>query len=84
MKSQSEQIAPDDPLRLSATLDAELPELVTKMKQLGLEGLVAKRLGSRYESGKRSKSWLKQRFNQVEEFVIGGYIPYSAPMTAAS
>lgn len=45
------------------------------MKSLGLEGLVAKRLGSRYESGERSKSWVKQRFNEVEEFVIGGYIP---------
>ena len=40
-----------------------------------LEGIVAKRRGSRYQSGKRSKAWLKHRFNQVEEFVIGGYLP---------
>jgi bifunctional non-homologous end joining protein LigD len=45
------------------------------MKKLGLEGIVAKRRGSRYESGKRSKAWLKHRFNQVEEFVVGGYLP---------
>jgi hypothetical protein len=30
-----------DPLRLSATLDAPLPRLVSRMKRLGLEGIVA-------------------------------------------
>lgn len=69
------QIPLQEPLRLSATLDAPLPTLVARMKSLGLEGLVAKRLGTRYESGKRSKLWLKHRFNQVEELVVGGYIP---------
>lgn len=67
-----------DPLRLSATLEASLSTLVPKTKKLGLEGLVAKRLGSRYESGERSRAWLKQRFNQVAEFVIGGYLPDGA------
>ena len=65
----------EDPLRLALTIDAKLSTVTSRMKKLGLEGIVAKRRGSRYESGKRSKSWLKHRFNQVEEFVIGGYIP---------
>jgi bifunctional non-homologous end joining protein LigD len=63
-----------DPLRVAATLDAKLTTLIPKMKKLGLEGIVAKRRGSRYESGKRATTWLKHRFNQVEEFVIGGYV----------
>lgn len=63
-----------DPLRVSAILDAPLKKLVPQMKRLGLEGLVAKRLGSRYES-RRSAAWQKQRFNETGEFVIGGYIP---------
>ena len=64
-----------DPLRLSAALDAPLHRLVPQMKKLGLEGIVAKRLGSRYESGRRSPAWQKKRFNETGDFVIGGYIP---------
>jgi bifunctional non-homologous end joining protein LigD len=41
----------------------------------GLEGIVAKRKDSRYESGQRSGAWQKMRFNQGQEFVIGGYTP---------
>lgn len=39
----------------------------------GLEGLVAKKSDSLYESGRRSKSWLKLKGTQEEEFVIAGY-----------
>jgi ATP-dependent DNA ligase len=41
----------------------------------GFEGIVAKRLDSRYEAGRRSGAWLKMRVNQGREFVIGGYTP---------
>ena len=40
-----------------------------------LEGIVAKRADSRYESGRRSGSWIKLRYNCRQEFVIGGYTP---------
>jgi DNA ligase D-like protein (predicted ligase) len=39
----------------------------------GLEGVVAKRLDSVYETGRRSGSWSKHRINGGQEFVIGGY-----------
>ena len=65
----------EDPIRLALSVDAKLSTVTRRMKKLGLEGIVAKRRGSRYESGKRSKAWLKHRFNEVEEFVIGGYLP---------
>ncbi|MFC5571265.1 DNA ligase D [Lysobacter yangpyeongensis] len=39
----------------------------------GFEGVVGKRLDSRYEAGKRSKAWLKVKPVQSAEFVIGGY-----------
>lgn len=35
------------------------PELIVACAQLGLEGLVAKRLDSRYRPGERSKDWVK-------------------------
>lgn len=38
----------------------------------GLEGVVAKRLDSRYES-RRGQSWLKIKTMKTDEFVIGGY-----------
>ncbi|HJT17532.1 MAG TPA: non-homologous end-joining DNA ligase [Thermoanaerobaculia bacterium] len=74
-KALLEQLPLEDPIRLGLSVDAKLSTVTRRMKKLGLEGIVAKRRGSRYESGKRSKAWLKHRFNQVEEFVIGGYLP---------
>ena len=40
---------------------------------LGLEGMVAKRRSSLYEPGTRSRSWLKVKAVQADDFVIGGY-----------
>ena len=47
--------------------------LIESVKALGFEGLVAKRLDSRYEAGMRSGAWQKMRVNRGQEFVIGGY-----------
>ena len=44
----------------------------------GLEGVVAKRLNSKYQAGKRTKDWRKIPFRKREEFVVGGYLS-SAP-----
>src|SRR5262249_9874975 len=42
-------------------------------QEFGLEGLVAKRLNSVYESGRRSGAWVKFKITKSQEFVIGGY-----------
>ena len=39
----------------------------------GIEGLVAKRRDSVYESGKRSRNWQKIKSRMTEEFVVGGF-----------
>ena len=62
-----------EPVRYAGMLNAPLPQLVASVKAQGLEGLVAKRLDSRYEPGLRSGAWKKMRVNQGQEFVIGGY-----------
>jgi ATP-dependent DNA ligase len=62
-----------EPVRYAAPLDASLTVLVESVKAQGLEGLVAKRLDSRYEAGLRSGAWQKMRVNRGQEFVIGGY-----------
>ena len=41
----------------------------------GLEGVVAKRLDSHYEPGRRTGAWLKIKHVQRQELVIGGWIP---------
>ncbi len=44
-------------------------------RQQNLEGVVAKRLGSRYEPGRRSPAWRKIKNVSRQEFVIGGWKP---------
>jgi bifunctional non-homologous end joining protein LigD len=52
------------------------PEQIEKaVRELHLEGVVAKRIASRYEPGKRSRSWVKVKFNRRQEFVVGGFKP---------
>ncbi|MGA9048330.1 MAG: DNA ligase D [Dehalococcoidia bacterium] len=41
----------------------------------GLEGIIAKRLDSLYEAGRRSHSWLKIKATLSDDFVIGGFTP---------
>ncbi len=45
------------------------------MMDLGMEGLMAKKRGSRYEPGKRSACWLKVKNAEVDEFFVAGYRP---------
>jgi bifunctional non-homologous end joining protein LigD len=40
--------------------------------EMGLEGIVGKRLGSRY-AGRRTQDWMKIKCDRRQEFVIGGY-----------
>jgi len=49
--------------------------LLEAANQQGLEGIMAKRLGSRYLPGKRSRDWLKIKGHGRQEFVIAGYTP---------
>lgn len=64
-----------DPIRYSPILDAPLEALVRSVKEQGLEGLIAKHRGSKYEPGERSGAWQKMRVNRSQELVIAGYTP---------
>ena len=50
---------------------------------LGLEGMVAKRRNSLYEPGARSRSWLKVKAVQADDFVIGGYTKGTGARTSS-
>jgi bifunctional non-homologous end joining protein LigD len=49
--------------------------LLRLTQEQGLEGLVAKRLDSRYLPGRRSRSWLKVKNTARQELVVGGWLP---------
>ena len=44
-------------------------------ERFGLEGVVAKRLDSIYEPGRRSRQWIKIKYTTRQEFVVGGWLP---------
>jgi ATP-dependent DNA ligase len=59
----------------SAPLPGTPARIEAAVRKLKLEGIVAKRRNSPYEPGKRSKAWVKVKFNRRQEFVVGGYKP---------
>jgi DNA ligase D-like protein (predicted ligase) len=67
----------NDPIRYSPALDAGLDALIESVKAQGFEGLVAKRLDSKYQPGLRTGAWQKMRVNRGQELVIAGYTPSS-------
>ncbi|MCE5287077.1 MAG: non-homologous end-joining DNA ligase [Pelosinus sp.] len=50
-------------------------DMLKATRNLGLEGIMAKRLDSLYLPGKRSNDWLKIKNKLRQEFVIGGWLP---------
>jgi bifunctional non-homologous end joining protein LigD len=49
--------------------------LLAATREQGLEGVVAKRLTSTYQPGKRTRNWLKTKHYQRETFLVGGFVP---------
>ena len=43
--------------------------------QYGLHGVIAKRAGSRYQPGRRSRSWVETALRRTQEVVVGGWVP---------
>jgi bifunctional non-homologous end joining protein LigD len=64
---------PFENIRLSDELRGSKGDLLRVTEEFGLEGLVAKRPNSVYESGRRSRAWVKFKITKNQEFVIGGY-----------
>ncbi|MDX2154574.1 MAG: DNA ligase D [Bryobacteraceae bacterium] len=67
-----EIIQPHDRLHYSPAFEAKGEEMLAAARELGLEGVMAKRADSRYES-RRSRCWLKVKAFERQEFVIGGF-----------
>ncbi len=67
--------AEDGHVQVPPALDATLGEAVEASRQLGLEGIMAKRLTSDYQPGARSSSWVKIKHLRTQEVVVVGWRP---------
>jgi bifunctional non-homologous end joining protein LigD len=74
-KAALEKLVSDAPqnIRYSPPLSGDVERVVREMKARGLEGLIAKKIDATYESGRRSRCWVKFKWVAEQEFVIGGY-----------
>jgi len=74
-KAKLEELLKKPPgvIRYSVSFTKDIKELLIRAQGLGLEGLIGKRAGSRYEAGKRTGAWIKIKLHLEQEFVIGGY-----------
>jgi bifunctional non-homologous end joining protein LigD len=61
--------------RTPAHREGDGAELLDATREQGLEGIVAKRLDSPYDSGRRSGAWIKVKNVLRQEVVIGGWSP---------
>jgi bifunctional non-homologous end joining protein LigD len=62
-----------DCIRYSDVLTGNITQLSAIMQKMGLEGLIAKKRNSLYEPAARTGSWVKFKWGNEQEFVIGGY-----------
>ena len=60
-------------IRISETLEDKGQKAFDQANKLHLEGVMAKRMGSVYEPGQRSRDWLKIKTEKRQELIIGGY-----------
>jgi len=63
----------DDRIRLSQVVDSNGNDFFEAAKQIGLEGIIAKKKDSLYAPDTRSKVWLKIKAHKRQEVVIGGF-----------
>jgi bifunctional non-homologous end joining protein LigD len=63
-----------DPLRYSEHFDEDGEMVLRHACRLSLEGVVSKRTGAKYRSG-RGRDWIKSKCAERQELVVGGYVP---------
>ena len=65
----------DDRLQLMTHVEGDGKAFTEAARDLGLEGVVAKRKGSKYLPGRRSDTWSKIKLTNTQDCVILGWTP---------
>ncbi|MCA1834239.1 MAG: non-homologous end-joining DNA ligase [Actinomycetota bacterium] len=68
-------VVPGQHVQLATRIPQKGKRFFEEAKKLGLEGVIAKRLGSTYTPGKRTKEWLKIKAVKRQDCVIVGWLP---------
>lgn len=76
-KAALEPLIPGDRVRFSADFADDGALVLRHACRLSLEGVVSKRRGAPYRSG-RGRGWIKSKCAARQEFVIGGFTPLAA------
>lgn len=76
-RARLEALAAEAPeaLRLSPAFEGEGAALLEAARREGIEGVVAKRVDSVYEPGRRTGAWRKTKNTRRQELVVGGWLP---------
>lgn len=63
----------DDPVQVPPAFAGDVDHAIASSKELGLEGVMAKRRDGTYATGRRSRTWIKIKHHSTQEVVIGGW-----------
>lgn len=67
------RVTPGAAVKVPAAFDGTAAEALAATRELGLEGIVAKRRGSSYSPGRRSDDWQKIKHQRTQEVVVVGW-----------
>lgn len=62
-------------VQVPPAFDGDLEHAVDSSRELGLEGVMAKRRDGTYATGRRSRTWIKIKHHRMAEVVIAGWRP---------
>jgi ATP-dependent DNA ligase len=71
-------------IQLSTDPRRRAAEVLEQVRNFEFEGVVAKRLGSIYQSSEAPGTWQKQKTQRSADFLVGGYILGHAGVDQAS
>ncbi|HEY8294592.1 MAG TPA: non-homologous end-joining DNA ligase, partial [Micrococcaceae bacterium] len=63
----------DATIALSPLFEGDVNQAVATSQDLGLEGVLAKERDSSYNSGRRSRAWIKIKNQRMQEVVVAGW-----------
>lgn len=71
----ADSVSTNERIVLPPAFDGDGLGALRASRELGLEGIVAKRKDSPYRPGRRSRAWIKVKHLRSQEVVIGGWRP---------
>lgn len=68
-------VTENDVVKVPPAFDGDFDGAWQTSAELGLEGVVAKRVDSTYALGRRGRAWIKVKHARTQEVVVGGWRP---------